>query len=378
VVDVHARSINEVIKISVKKSICRSWLRHICFALLVLLSLGGFCAAQTNPPSGTLASRGTVVLPYLPPGTRFTAISAGEEHVIGLTSNGTVVVWGNWGGNADRTEGQTSVPAAAKTGVTAVAAGLSQNLALKSDGSLVGWGNDTFATNIPVAAQTGVVAIAVGRDHSVVLKNDGSVLAWTWTNNTFSQMDVPAEAKSGVVAIAAAGFIDPTILHGHTVALKSDGSVIAWGDNTYGQTDVPIAARNGVTAISAGPSHTVALTRDGSVLAWGDNTDGQTDVPTAARNGVAAIAAGGFIEYLFGGGSIAHGYTVALKSDGSVVVWGYNANGQTEVPPAAQRDVVAIAAGGGVVYAIKSDGSPVAWGYNWETMVPGFFRVKAE
>ena len=38
-------------------------------------------------------------------------------------------------------------------------------------------------------------------------------------------------------------------------------------------------------------------------------------------------------------------HTVALKTDGSVVTWGYNASGQTTVPVRAQSGVTAIAAG---------------------------------
>ncbi len=303
---------------------------------------------------------------------------------------GTVVAWGYNG------EGQTTVPAGL-SGVTAIAAGgyedddsdvLGHTVALKNDGSVVAWGHNGYgqvtgtpsqpplfpsATASPVTlggqVLSGVTAIAAGGLHTVALKNDGSVVAWgAGTNSTgnwpnYGQSLVPVAAQSGVTAIAAGGL--------HTVALKNDGSVVAWG----GTGPVPVAAQSGVTAIAAGLSHTVALKNDGTVVAWGHNGYGQvtgtptTDYPFSAiaspvtlggqvLTGVTAIAAGGT-------------HTVALKNDGSVVVWGRNWAGQTNVPFAAQSGVTAIAAFYHIV-ALKNDGSVVAWGYNGEgqTTVP--------
>src|SRR5688572_13832030 len=45
-------------------------------ALLALLSLAPLAQTQTNRPAGTVVSWGFNVLPYVEPGTRFTAIAA--------------------------------------------------------------------------------------------------------------------------------------------------------------------------------------------------------------------------------------------------------------------------------------------------------------
>ncbi|MES3030927.1 MAG: hypothetical protein V4697_00780 [Patescibacteria group bacterium] len=93
----------------------------------------------------------------------------------------------------------------------------------------------------------------------------------------------------------------------------------------------------------------------GTVIVWGWSIDGQTNVPMAARGGVIAISVGGDYE---------GGHVVALKTNGSVVAWGRNDTGQATVPVAAQSGVAAIAAGGFHTLALKTNGSVVAWGYN--------------
>jgi len=84
-------------------------------------------------------------------------------------------------------------------------------------------------------------------------------------------------------------------------------------------------------AVAAGNTHNLALKSDGTVVAWGDNGFGQTNVPSGLSN-VINIA-----------GGILH--SLALKSDGTVVAWGNNRNGQTNVP-SGLSGVFVIAAGG--------------------------------
>jgi hypothetical protein len=68
-----------------------------------------------------------------------------------------------------------------------------------------------------------------------------------------------------------------------------------------------------------------------------------------------------------------------LKTDGTVVAWGYNGSGQTTVPPGL-TGVTAIAAGDSHSLALKTDGTVVAWGDNWSgqtTVPPGLTGVTA-
>ncbi|MCL5098994.1 MAG: hypothetical protein M1608_15960 [Candidatus Omnitrophica bacterium] len=83
-----------------------------------------------------------------------------------------------------------------------------------------------------------------------------------------------------------------------------------------------------------------------SVVAWGDNRTGQTNVPSDLTNAV-AIAAG-------------ENHSLALKSDGMIVAWGTNDYGQLQIPWNL-TNVVAIAAGGEYSTALQRDGTLLRW-----------------
>ena len=109
----------------------------------------------------------------------------------------------------------------------------------------------------------------------------------------------------------------------------------------------------------------VGAPRQRDVVAWGYNGNGQTNVPVGLTN-VTAIAAGG-------------NHSLALKSDGSVVAWGANTYGQATIP-LGLTDVVAIAAGSDHSVAVKTNGTVVAWGLNTtgQASVPaGLNRITA-
>jgi hypothetical protein len=114
-----------------------------------------------------------------------------------------------------------------------------------------------------------------------------------------------------------------------------------------------------VVAVAAGGFHSLALLKNSTVVAWGDNAYGETNIPIGLSN-VVAIAAGTY-------------HSLALKSDGTVMAWGANNANQTNVP-VDLSNVVAIAAGGlgvdGFNLALQSSGSVVEWGYNGQASVP--------
>ena len=109
----------------------------------------------------------------------------------------------------------------------------------------------------------------------------------------------------------------------------------------------------------------MALLTNGTVVSWGDNDVGETNVP-AGLTKVTTVAAGA-------------AHTLALLADGTVQAWGDGFDGDTNVPTGLSN-VVAVAAGADFSLALKSDGTVVGWGNNYsgQTNVPlGMSNVMA-
>lgn len=92
-------------------------------------------------------------------------------------------------------------------------------------------------------------------------------------------------------------------------------------------------------------------TQGGTVVAWGDNRYGQTNVPPDLSN-VVAVEAGEW-------------HNLALRADGSLIGWGVNNVGQRDIPSDLNNvKVVAIGTGGYHNLVVKADGTVRVWGAN--------------
>ena len=229
------------------------------------------------------------------------------------------------------------------------------------------------------------VAIASGSDYAMALLEDGRVVAWGENSDgqlgngttVASRRPVPVKGLRGPArAIAAGGQF--------SLALLEDGGVVAWGSNRHGalgnggteSADGSVRVLgldHGVVAFAAGPAHSLALLADGSVMAWGFNANGalgdgttvnrHVPVPVPGLSRVRAVAPGS-------------GHSLALLDDGSVVAWGWNQDGRLgmntdcdiQLAPAVVSGlpgaVRALAAGGSHSLALVEDGTVYAWGSN--------------
>ncbi len=128
---------------------------------------------------------------------------------------------------------------------------------------------------------------------------------------------------------------------------QSTGAIVGWGSMVV----VGPSALEDLVEIAGCGYYSLGLKSDGTVVAWGSNNEGQCSVP-APNSDFVAVAAGG-------------GHSLGLKSDGTIIAWGNNDYGQCDVP-APNADFVAVAGGCFHSLGLKSDGTIVAWGLNDE------------
>lgn len=253
-----------------------------------------------------------------------------------------------------------------------VVAAFDQSLVLLRDGTLVMYGFEDYGeTRLPralvpetlAASGVSISDMAGGEKFSVVLLSNGSVVCWGLL--PLNPPAMPPGLGAGVTDVAV-GFT-------HAAVVREDGSVAAWGEDACGETRVPAeaAATGAAIAVAAGHCHTlVLLAADGGrVVSFGELDD--TTVPDAARANVTAIAAG-------------RGFSAALLSNNSVLVWGQDAVMNdcklAAVPPAAtDTRIAALSAGWNHSLALLADGSVVSWGCNQlqKATVPASLRGPA-
>jgi alpha-tubulin suppressor-like RCC1 family protein len=306
--------------------------------------LGNDLALEQKPTPVTVNGASSIV-----------AVSAGIRHSLALKSDGTLLSWGDdsdgqLGDDLNKANKALPVAVSGATGIVAISAGGFHSLALKSNGTLLSWGNDSngqlgdddslTSKSIPVivSGATGIVAIAAGGNFSLALKSDGTLLSWGddfkgQLGDAEGAIDRPTPvAVSGVTNVIAI-----TAGYEHALALKSDGTLLSWGFDGAGQlgddvikatkfTPVVVSGATGIVAISAGQDHSLALKSDSTMLSWGADSQGQlgdnatfeqkpTPVAVSGVTGIVTIAAG-------------TRHSLALKSDGTLLTWGGDNEGQ--------------------------------------------------
>jgi alpha-tubulin suppressor-like RCC1 family protein len=336
---------------------------------------------------------------------RATNIDVGGNHACAVLEDSSVVCWGS---DSDGQVGDGSPAGGSRlapvpvglTDVAQVSAGLLHTCALIADGTVKCWGRDLDGaigngvdnlddkpSPLDVIDLTDAVTIAAGGFHSCALFRGGSVKCWG--GDSEGQLGNGSNAESGRPSpVDVSNLTDAVaIVAGarHTCALIEGGTVKCWGFDLHGQigtgddgqvskqSPVDVPGLDSVIVLGAGTSHTCALRSNGEVLCWGwdahgqigDGDDDQADelAPVPVMTSAAATQI-----------AVGEAHSCAVLAGGSVECWGWDRDGQIGDGDDGQadhmsptgvldlEDIEAVSAGFGSTCALDRSGKVFCWG----------------
>ena len=310
---------------------------------------------NTNGQLGTntVVNRSTPVTTFAG-GTNWKQVSCGTNHTLAIKTDGTLWAWGQStagqiGVNDNTTRSTPVTTFAGGTNWKQVACGASHSLAIKTDGTLWGWGSGVglgigaVANKLtPVTTTLGGTdwkQVACGDNHSAVIKTDGTL--WVWGSNTSGQLGInDATQRLTPVTTFAGGSNWKQVGCGYRqiAAIKTDGTLWTWGINSSGQLGLnDIILRSTPVTTFAGGSNwkqigvtfsnsPIAIKTDGTLWIWGQNTSAQLGNNTVVnRSTPVTTFAGGTNWKQVAAGQL---NTAAIKTDGTLWIWGGNGSGQ--------------------------------------------------
>lgn len=251
-------------------------------------------------------------------------------------------------------------------------------------------GNGTtiqYSSPVQIGSLTNWKQVSVNITNSAAIKTDGTL--WTWGGNNYGQLG------NGGTLSGIAGYSSPIqigsltnwkqVVAGYSMgAIKTDGTLWTWGWNTVGQlgignrtdtyTPIQVGLLTNWKQVSCGSSGGTfyAIKTNGTLWAWGDGYLGRLGnglgLNTTAYSSPIQIGSLTNWSQVSGGG----GHAAAVKTDGTLWTWGFDAYGQlgngtainysSPIQVGLLTNWKQVSAGEGTTAAIKTDGTLWIWG----------------
>lgn len=250
------------------------------------------------------------------------------------------------------------VQVGADTDWLVVRGGQDTSVALKTNGTLWNWGrgylgalgqNNTINQSSPVqvGALTTWYQVDTGDRNVGGLKTDGTL--WMWGPNQYGQLGINTQTFGGVSSPVQVGSDTDWAFFSMgrfwVGAIKTDGSLYTWGSNTGGmlgqgrtttgngyRRSSPVQVgvlTNWATVVGAKTQSVCHATQtDGTLWGWGSNdTYGQVGDGTRINRST-PVQIGALTNWQKTAQDIGQRFSGAIKSAGSLWLWGNNTNGQ--------------------------------------------------
>jgi alpha-tubulin suppressor-like RCC1 family protein len=293
-------------------------------------------------------------------GTDWKQVSGTFGVAAAIKTDGSLWLWGNGSGgrlgtNSVLCRSSPVQTISAGTNWRQVSVGGCVIAAVKTDGTLWSWGvnglgalgdNSIVSRSSPVQTFSGGTnwkQVSISNEVGAGIKTDGTL--WLWGQNSAAGSlgnNSIVNTSSPVQTISAGTNWKQVSVAFFTVgAIKTDGTLWVWGDNASGRLGIgssgvvipdvssPIQTVSGGTnwkQVSMGTNFSAAIKKDGTLWTWGTGTGGRlgNNATTYRSSPVQTVSGGTNWKQVSNNGN----HVAAIKTDGTLWMWGYGSYGQ--------------------------------------------------